>query len=397
MRYGRAMGRESRAALAAIVMSACGHSPPTTTQTGPGSGSAVDAAPVETGEGGWQWMGKKDQLAAITSTVFNADGSKLAIGTGGGDIFVWDLAAPAGNATKIDVVGAIRTLAFSPTGALAIRSSTRDNDQDAMRVWDPATGAFAWSRVSKPAVGATLFWGPHGEIPVIEDNVGTVLVDADNHQTSRSKAFDKPWAWTHDYQIQVGGSPPHARRLDRTGADITLSDKPIAMAEVSADDKLVVLADAEAKLTVVELATGTVVGSAKDDAMLAALAWSSTGVLATASGRSVRLWDAQLKRVGSLQIGGTTVDVAFRPDGKVLSVARDDGLLELWSVSPPKLLASIVVTKDKRELAFAPDGRCDGTYTNKDPIGWHSGTTTQHSAARWKSHDSPGFLKDLLR
>jgi WD40 repeat protein len=77
---------------------------------------------------------------------------------------------------------------------------------------------------------------------------------------------------------------------------------------------------------------------------------------------SVALWSTSGDPIATLQHTDWVIDLSVSPDGTLLAVARQDGVLALWDITTPAqpdLVVAIVASADHTltSAAFSPDGR----------------------------------------
>jgi WD40 repeat protein/serine/threonine protein kinase len=129
------------------------------------------------------------------------------------------------------------------------------------------------------------------------------------------------------------------------------------------------------------------------DDTVRAVAFSPEGtVLATAGGKSIRLWDvATGKRQDRIPHDAEVHCLAFSPEGKTLASAGTDRAITLWDVATGERKRSIpeVSTETVVWLAFAPHGRSLVTvgYEQTLPVLWEVATGKQ--VASLEGHTSP--------
>ncbi len=101
-------------------------------------------------------------------------------------------------------------------------------------------------------------------------------------------------------------------------------------------------------------------------------------------------------RLATLAAHAPITSLAFRPDGRTLAVACDDGLVELWAVATGALVATLAAPAAGRGLVLAPDGAVDGALDDADPLYWTVGDATLPARAVWDREARPGLLAARL-
>jgi WD40 repeat protein len=285
------------------------------------------------------------QLAAaqdvVTAVAVRPDGKLLATGAADNSIKLWDLATGQPGLTLAGHAAAISSLQFSQDGT-KLWSGSADKT---IRVWNTADGTLL-GRIDTPAsvnaitlvAAAAPVAPPEGEQPVppIEH---VVTGGADN--------FVRLWKSPADL------SPPLA----------DVPAKPDVLA-VSADRKLLAVANAEGTVRVVEFDTGKLIHTWKaHEAAIAGMAFRAelpaaapaqaaadqpvqppVRQLATCGAdNTVRVWNMDSGEASAVLRGtlAPVQSVAFHPEGKQLVAGAADGSVTVWNLEspPPRPLA----------------------------------------------------------
>jgi len=103
------------------------------------------------------------------------------------------------------------------------------------------------------------------------------------------------------------------------------------------------------------------------DELVQAAALSPDNVLAVATAGSLRgedvpivkLWDAELgSDLGVFELPVEATSLAFSPDGNLLAIGDQDGMIMLWNVANQEEIVTLTGHDDMvQQLAFSPDGR----------------------------------------
>ncbi|MFO0927326.1 MAG: WD40 repeat domain-containing protein [Gemmataceae bacterium] len=358
-----------------------------------------DQARVELHElaGGNRFMLPLGIAGNLPRLAFSPDGATLAVGTAAGELRLWDVATrrerlrstsetgfPAGLAVAADcrtmavrlsdgpvtlhdlVDGKVKKtfgvpeVAYRPNFAsrlhpVALRSDGRAVAAtwpwNTLCVWDVPTGGLHQAPVpGGPSVTALAFRPNSPEVAVI---AGTQRV----HLWTSAQDRKPRWTW------QPAGTDVHALAFSADGTTV-------AVTCTTRSDRWVQLLNAETGTPIRQLKGGTV----RSTTCVPAFSADGTLLACAAVGipdASVLVWDVatgeERFRLPVLPARGpdlvTAHGVAFRPDGRLLAVAMDDGSVRLWDVSapagPPRLVRTFSSPPTGRvgQVFFAPDGR----------------------------------------
>ncbi len=173
----------------------------------------------------------------------------------------------------------------------------------------------------------------------------------------------------HDGLVQLWELP-----AGRLRARLATAGEPLYAVTFSPDSRLLATAGQTGDLALWRTADGrleTVLPAPADEAPAALwqVAWSPRGDLlaaASAAGRVI------LATVHSLPEGATALqmvgrplasltggvnDLRFRPDGRRLATASDDGYVRVWDTASGALTATLAATPPQLVLRYSPDGR----------------------------------------
>jgi WD40 repeat protein len=276
---------------------------------------------------GDQRMTLSNHSQAVECVAISPDGKRLATGSVGSPVQVWDCAT--GERVQVLPETNVISLAFAPDGrTLGV------GGQDQLVVWNLETGhavfktndATARFHIAFSPVEPLLVVGKHGGFRVFGFDGGSTEV------------------W--DY---VTGKLKHV--LLESGGYIAISPRGNQVATGNWDQTVKIW----------DLATGQFIKSLNTGAVVD-MAWSPDGLtLATVySGPEVKLWDVSRGQ----EIDGFTNDhhkvwsLAFSPDGKSLATGGTDQLIHLWDVATRQQTGQLQGHgAGVRSLAFSADSQ----------------------------------------
>jgi WD40 repeat protein len=270
--------------------------------------------------------------------------------------------------------GAVRCLAFDPTGKLLLTGCS----DGTVQVWDTQTGEPAGKPVSLGKAVLAIAFDEQGralaavrgenDIRVVDARSGKPVAGPFAHEDRVVAA-----AWSADGKLLATGSGDGTARVWDVAAGARRVSLPhetavIAVA-LSPDGKTVLTGTLGRKAQVWDTATAKPIGPALDHPQqVSAVAFAPGGKIVTGcSDNSARLWDVKTgKLVGNpirhRATAGTVWSVAVSPDGERLLTAGDDGTARVWDLASGDSLGQSLAHQDEvRAVAFSRDGRLVAT------------------------------------
>jgi WD40 repeat protein/serine/threonine protein kinase len=241
--------------------------------------------------------GHADQVFAVT---FSPDGKRLASGSFGGHLRIWDRQSGKTLRAVKAHEGMVWAVAFSPSGDV-VASSGGDH---LVALWDAVSGE------------------RRGTLEGHDADVFGVAFSPDGKRIATGSFDQSVRIWT------AAGKEIH--RLDgHTGRVFSVTYSP--------DGQLIASASRDGSARIWRADDGALVRSLQDDSGLFGVTFSPDGKTLATSSRAgtVRLWDVATGKVRATlgHHDAVALAVAFSPDGRWVASGGDDRSLRLWSTS----------------------------------------------------------------
>lgn len=348
----------------------------------------------------WQPNGNKivqslrGHRAEVTSVAFDAKGRRLASGTLGGEVILWDLSEryPMESVRSLPQPG-VASVGFLPDRQRLI-GTTRDGKA---ALWDPRTATSASLPIALPAPAKKLVWSADGEriaaptgksiaIRAVKD--GAVVDDI-----ALDRGSNSPPVFNLDgrYLAYADGDQVFLWSLDRrTKLKVGTAAQPEVAMVFLLDGRTLAFTSAAKQLTLFDLETGkssqrSITGHTS---YVRSLAVSGDGkILATGGGMydgNIALWDyadGRLLRVLQPNDPTEVTRLFFSPDNRTLvSVTAYSNQLRLWDVARGRLVSAAIRVGDSLDAmpaAISSDGALLATVEQDaivlremDPANW---------------------------
>jgi len=279
---------------------------------------------------GDQRLAMTGHVASVNSVAFSADGKRLATGSVGDPVQIWDTGT--GKIVKTLPEQTVFSLAFAPSGQMLGVGS-----KDRIAVWNLQTDQVVFKHEEVL-----------GQFHIAFSPVGTLLALAredmikDMKQEGRNDSVEV-WDYVSSQRKQT---------LPEAGGRVTFSPRGNLLATRNWDQGVKIW----------DLTTGQLVHSLKQTEHVIDFAFSSDGqTLATSRfDPEVQLWDViTAKQIGLLtSIQHQVWSLAFSPDDKVLATGGADQTISLWDVSTRQRTELLKGHRGEvMSVAFSPDGR----------------------------------------
>ena len=243
-------------------------------------------------------------LAASTGPVpavaVSADDKWLATVAADHSIKLWNLADGQAGKVLTGHTAAVSSVQFFPDGTRLVSSS----HDKSVRIWNVADGALL-ARLDAPSA--------LNGVALNLDGTKLITAGADN-------------------MIRVWDLPAATRQLATPAA-------PVVALKVSPDKKWLALAEADGKITLIDLASGQPKALAGHTGPVTSLAFAanSTRLVSSSADKTVRIWDvAAAQPVDVLHVSATPATaVAVHPNGNQVASGSSEGQISLWKLDVP--------------------------------------------------------------
>jgi WD40 repeat protein len=282
---------------------------------------------------------------SIRSAALSPDGSRVAVGHGGGlgrdaSVRIWETSTGRADG-GVDSLPAALVVKWSPGGRLLATGF----DDGTIGIWDPGE----WRRV------ATL----DGTAGVVDD----VAWSPDGTRVAAGDDYGKVRIWEAETGTLTGTHAVH--------------EENIACVVWSPDGTLVASAGWDGFTRVVEAATGRQLLAAPDTSFVKAVAWSADGKLLASGGiaKIVHVYDvAGARQVFALSGHTNSVsDLAWSPDGRSLVSSGDDDTMRVWDAATGKQLQAFDLGDvSEPNVMWSPAGERIAGAGRSGPCVWNT-------------------------
>jgi len=294
----------------------------------------------------------------LTSATFSPDGDQILTSSADGNSIIW---AVSSGRRLLDLANgaAVESAEYSPNGHWVVTAGASGSR---VKIWDARTGKVLYTiKAGGPSYDATVEtanFSPDGLRVVTADDTGV-----------------RVWWWFG----QALGQPL-----------VNPATEGFTDARFSSDGSMVVASSADGLARVWDPATGQVLDVLRGHhgaVLSASFSPDAATVLTASSDGSAKLWRAmpielRLSLVppnyggpdNALYIPVVTDCVAFRPDGRVLVTAGQDGIL-FWDAHTGRFIGRVTSSDEIMAVAYSPDGKwlvagtADGGVWLVDPSG----------------------------
>jgi WD40 repeat protein len=301
----------------------------------------------------------------ITAIAFAPDSKVLATGGWDDAVRLWDAATGKQVRSFAAHQSLVSGVAFSPDGKLL---ASRGGLDGIVRLWDLATGREVRTIENVSRRSGALAFSPDKKTLALGDAKGVSLRDIESGK--ETKLLEQPAvgcvAWSADgKRLAAGGRDSTLRIWDAAaGTEVCRCEipkkEPPTQVAFSPDGKELAAAVRENKALIFDAATGKAAHTL-DYYWPDAVAWAPDGkaVIFAGDPSALRLWDPKTgKELGQEREGhqSNVTHVAFSPDGKMIVSGGDN--LRLWDVGNNKTVHTIPVPGRYVEaLALSAEGQ----------------------------------------
>jgi WD40 repeat protein len=329
----------------------------------------------------------------------------------------------------------VMAVALSPDGRRVAAAGAIASGSGAVRLWDVANGAPAWSADDHVATVLATAFAPDGSLLATADAEGTIaLRDPRTGTAVRTLVGHQGGAtsvsFSGDGTILCGGGADEGACLwqARTGRplrtirpgkslrQLILGGPEMAITSValSADGGTLVTCSGgrdfgDRSVRVWDTHTGTLqreFSRPQSAGRFVALSPDGTTLATNGLGKAIALWDVKTGRLVRELRGHPhpPQSAVFSPDGRLLVSGADYRTTKVWEVATGRLLVTMVTFAESQPglavddwLAFTPDGFYDGSPGIDRYLAWRVGDELQSAAPLGPRLHRPDRLAAALK
>jgi WD40 repeat protein len=286
----------------------------------------------------------RDPRGPVRALAYNSDGSLLATGGDDGTVRLWEADSLRLVRLMVGHDHAVRALVWSPGGEYLASAG----DDGTVRIWQAASGQLLRTLRGHSGAVLALAWAPDGQNLASGGQDRMVRLWTARDGKPRLPPLD------HSQPVLAVAWHPNGKTLASAGRETSvwlwetpsggmprpLSEHTFPMVNAlawSPDGKVLASAGQDGKVRLWDRSTDRPLPAIAPGLGLPvlALAWSPRGDrLATGTIEAVQTWNTSGKLIHAFA-GHTdpVFSIAWRPDGKTLASAGDDGLVRIWNDS----------------------------------------------------------------
>ncbi len=284
-----------------------------------------------------------DSFSSIFAVALSPNGERLAAGTAGGEVRLWDTASTKPIYTMRGHTEWVRSIAFSPDGN-TIASGSEDQT---IRLWDANSGECLRTLQEHESRVYSVVFSPDGKTVASGSADQTIRL----WDTSTGKCLKTLQEYENGSRVYSVTFSPNGKIVASGNEDQT-----VRLWDVSTGECLKILQGHTNRVRSVAFSPdGNMIVSGSEDQT--ARLWNAH------SGKLLKILQQHTNRVWS---------VAFSPNGKTIASGSDDQTIRLWDVSTGECLKllhkqgsrvySVVFSSDGKTIASGNDGQTIGLW-----------------------------------